>query len=213
MPQARGVFMMVAAAAIVFAMLGALRVHVHYLSERHLMFLAMLLAPLAGAGLILVAQAVGSLAPRSQGIPRTLLLTLVPAAVVAGMLAHALRPLHDGKGGYRQVGEKLHAVLRADDYILTDTSWIIHYSEGQGKALDITALDADGFLKLVRDGRPAATYVVLSDSAAGSPRIEPQLRPPIFNEAPWLSQPGAKGTEGVRVFSIARSALERSHRP
>ena len=213
MPQARGVFMMVAAAAVVFPMLGALQVHVHYLSERHLMFLAMLLAPLAGAALIFVAQAVGSLAPRSQGIPRTLLLALVPAAVAVGMLAHALRPLHNGKGGYRQVGEKLHAVLRADDYILTDTLWTLHYSEGQGKALDIPALDADGLLRLVREGRPAATYLVLGDSAAGRPCLEPHLHPPIFNEASWLSQPGARGAEGVRVFSIDRSALENPHRP
>jgi len=208
LPQARGAFMMVAAAAVELPLLGALQVHVHYLSDRHLLFLAMLLAPLAGAGLIFVAQAVGSLAPRSQGIPRTLLLALVPAAVAVGMLAHALRPLHDGKGRYRQVGEKLHAVLRADDYILTDTSWILHYSEGKGKALDIPALDADGLLRLVREGRPAATYVVLSDSAASSPRLEPHLRPPIFNEAPGLSQRGARGAEGIRVFSINRSALE-----
>jgi hypothetical protein len=173
----------------------------------------MLLAPLAGAGLIFVAQAVGSLAPRSKGIPRTLLLALVPAAVVVGMFAHALRPLHDGKGGYRQVGEKLHAVLRADDYILTDTSWTLHYSEGQGKALDLSALGADGLLRLVREGRPAATYLVLSDAAAGSPCLEPHLRPPIFNEAPWLNHRGAKGSEGIRVFSIARSALENPHRP
>ena len=209
LPQAQGAFMMVAAAAVELPLLGALQVHVHYLSDRHLLFLAMLLSPLAGAGLLFAAQMVGSLG-RSQKTTRAFLLALVPAAVIIGMLAHSLRPLHDGKGWYRQAGERLHVILRDDDYILTDNSWILHYSEGKGESLDVRTLDADGLLRRIREGPQAATYLVLSeeDSAASNRRLQPLLRPPIFNEVPGLNRTGADGAKRVRVFSINRSALE-----
>ena len=103
----------------------------------------------------------------------------------------------------------------ADDYLLTDNAWILHYSEGQGEVLDARTLDADGLLRRIREGPQAATYLVLSeeDPAAGSRRLEPLLRPPIFNEAPGLGRTGADGACQVRVYSIDRSAMENNPRP
>ncbi len=101
------------------AMLLALFHTAGYISNRHVMFLALVLSPLAGQGLVILADGLAVLLgkPTATGLAAWAL--TLPVAV--GLAVHALdEPLHQGSRGYEQAATRLAELAKPGQGVLTD---------------------------------------------------------------------------------------------
>lgn len=139
-----------------------------YISYRHVMLCAAALAPLAGAAVVSMARGTVAIAGRSRvGEPAAaFVITVVISALLAG---HALsKPLHAGKGGYRQAGEFVAAQSDKGQTVWADESWVFHYSGLTGKTvpasghLDVETIRASGAQYLVLGGRSLRDFPELA---------------------------------------------------
>lgn len=101
------------------------------LSHRYLMFQALLLSPLAGAGLAILGQWLQIAAGRIGFSVKQAkwFFAIAVAAMAAGLTIHALRPLHSGKANYRTAGAFVRRITTPDDLIAATEKWILHYSD------------------------------------------------------------------------------------
>ena len=106
----------------------------HKLSHRYLMFQAVLLSPLAGAGLVILGRWLQTGAARvgRSAWQGRLVSTLGAGVVVAVLAVHALRPLHVSKGNFRDAGAYVRSVTTGDDYVAATERWILYYSDRPG---------------------------------------------------------------------------------
>ncbi len=100
-----------------------------YISSRHLMIPALLLAPAAGAGAAVMARWTLQLAGR-LGWPRKPALAragwALAAVIAAGVTAFPVS--HEGKGVYRRAGEELAGRLRPREVVLAPYAWVPFYA-------------------------------------------------------------------------------------
>ena len=236
-PRPGGGFLMIAALAIVAPIMICLYRHVGYLSYRHVTFLAALIAPLAGAELVGMAQGAAEVTARIgwRSYPAGWWAVLVGGVLILLAVHTAQRPC-EGKA-YRQAGEYLGARITPQDWVLSSNALVLHYSQQEwiwtddkwsdrkwigyfpdirGRYVDVRKRSADGFADLVRQRKPAPTYVVLGDSeVAEADEINARkrkstlaslIRPPVFVEQKLFGGSG-KDAETVRVYRINREAL------
>ena len=207
-PRPAAAFMMLAALAVLATLLMCLYRGVHYLSHRHLMFLAALLCPLAGAGVLMLADlAKGACRRAGAGwAAPSLVLAVVVGALAVPIALHTLRPLHRGRWHFRRAAEWLARSARSGDRVVTDSPWIVHYSGLGGTVVPIQDLSARQLGRKVE--RDAAAYVVLADVNVRAAAVAVADVPGPFRlvevAAFPASGPDAGGT--VRVYRVDRTA-------
>ncbi|MFW6062192.1 MAG: hypothetical protein ACOC93_05230, partial [Planctomycetota bacterium] len=167
-PTRIGGWLIVSAAVAICTMLVALHLHAGYISSRHLMFLVVLLSPLAGAGACVLAVWLSSLLKSTllAGPARWLALPLVALGLAGGLLAHTLEPLHEGKQPHRRAARYVAQRAADGDIVATDSPWVIHYGgwhQPRADYLRIPPALPNLARQRVHDG--PADYLVLSDEA------------------------------------------------
>jgi hypothetical protein len=211
-PQvAGGLFTLAAAVAIVLIMLR-LYASVGYLDYRHVMLLGMLLTPLAGAAIYLGANVLADLLFHSSAKARTALLCALTPLATVSMAGQLGRPLHEGKSHYRKSGVYLARIVKPGDRLLAHDPWIFYYSRVKGDYIYIQGMTGKAFLNFIRSGKPAVTYLALSDDEmqTKNPELIALLRPPMFRElsppSPVLEQ-REHPTDAIHIWRIDRNAL------
>jgi len=142
-----------------------------YISHRHFMLCAAALAPLAGAAVVSMARGAVAIAGRFR--LRESVAAFVITGVISAFLAdYALsKPLHAGKGGYRQAGEFVAAQSDKGQTVWADESWVFHYSGLTGRTvpangrLDAETIRASGAQYLVLGGRSLRNFPELATLA------------------------------------------------
>jgi len=195
-------FLMLAALAVMAPLLMSMYVNVHYLSHRHVMFLAALLAPLAGAGAINLTDGLRKLLAwcRLRKLPETGVRMAVVGVLAVGLALHAMRPLHEGKGYFRQAGRFVAATQRTGDFLITDSAWVLHYSQVPGALSAPEQMEDDGLVPwMLKSG---ATLAVFSDLQVRktNPKIPQALTKQGFTEVQCFAPPGADDPDVVRVY-------------
>jgi len=207
-PRRPAGFVMAAAAVIIIPMMTGLHYRVHYLDYRHVMFLAALLSPLGGAGLVILATWVGLFFEKFLRLGRSAAWAApLGAAMVAGMLlGHTARGLHAGWGCHRQAGRFIRARAGAADYLVTDSNLVLHYAERPGRFLRAEIQNADGLLHWIR--RTPATYLALTgETLAGGAGLAAAVRGPVFGPLRIFTRIEGDDTRTVHVFRIRRDRL------
>ena len=142
-----------------------------YISERHVMLCAAAFAPLAGAAVVSMARGTVAIAGRSR-LREPAVAFVITVVISAFLVGHALsKPLHAGKGGYRQAGEFVACQSDKGQTVWADESWVFHYSGLTGKTipasghLDAGTIRASGARYLVLGGRSLRDLPELAKSA------------------------------------------------
>ncbi|MFM8274386.1 MAG: hypothetical protein ACKODX_18930, partial [Gemmata sp.] len=137
----------------------------------------LLACPFAAAGLPLLAAAAGQLLPRVERLGVRVTAASLLAALVAGSLPLALKPMHPNREGHKHAGRWLAAHLKGDDALVDPFCWAAWYA---GRTLYVPS----GY----NPPTSRATYLVLENTAA-----TPHSRLPTLPEAKALAaQPGAR---------------------
>jgi hypothetical protein len=203
-PKRDSVIVMIGAAALLSPMLMGLYEFAGYLDYRHVMVLAMLLSPLAGAGGVFVADFLETRVARRQSRWGAGVRAAALAVVCALMLVTALRPLHEDNYGERVAAMQIAPQLRADDYVLTNSSLFLHYSGGTGWFFNADPTPGSDVLRRIRHGKPAVSVVALrAGFLAANPDLAARLHSPAFVEL--LRQ--TKGADAMSVYRVDRSAV------
>ena len=206
-------FMLATTAAIMIILTG-LYSNVHYMSYRHLMFLAALLSPVAGAGFMMSVQFIAILATWLK-LPQwcaRLIFPIGTVAIVLGLLSHTLRPLHAGKAYHQQAGHFVGQVATIDDHILADRSRTIHYavaknSDISASRIPVDSLSREQLLQYIR--QTSATYLVISNRtlSQATPDLISLLEPPAFILIRQFDQLANKRSGALGVYRIDYPAL------
>ena len=215
-PNRMGGLLMATAAAFILPMLAGLYVHIHYVSNRHLMFLAAMLSPLSAAGGLIVVTWL-QIAAWWVHLPQWAERVILPAgatAMVLGLLWHVLEPLHAGRGYYRQAGQfvaQAAAEAGPNQRVLAENRWCVHYAiaaDGQRASLLPTqGLSTELLMGEVR--WTSATWLVLGDDAIANagPSLAAALRPPAFVEVKSFPQRPDGTGEVLHVYRVRLAAL------
>jgi hypothetical protein len=201
-PAAAG---LMAAATVLFAsLLMAMYVNLQYMSHRHVMFVAALLAPLGAAGFVFLEGLIGGILRRCR-VPAALVNRLLALSMVAAAVAMTFNTLHPPHGdgpAIRAAAAALAAQVRPGDRVLTDDPRVTYYAHLPGGPLPVKDLDAEQFDRLIA----GADYIVVSHQNIGPPAGHVARRlssPPRRQVCP---PPGAKGpqADAVRVYRTGR---------
>ena len=207
-PSPPAAWLMLGATLVIATVTMAMYRQVHYLSHRHLMFLAALLSPLGGAGFVAAGGYVaGVLAACGLRRPLGGSISIVLAAAAAlGLTLHAVgRDLHAGGQAYRRVAGILAA--RPPTHVLADHQWVLYYSRLPGRRLVLEQADAASILA------SKATHLVLSDALVrrGNPALAAAIGPPYFVQLQAVPTTPSGGSDMIRIYRICRRG--RAARP
>ena len=207
LPAGPPTFVALCAVAIMAPVLMTLQATAHYLSYRHAMFLGMMFMPSAGAGGIILMEWLSMPFGRHKDRARQVLTALGMVAAIAGMFTQTLRPMHEGSGYFRQAAGYLAEVAGADDYVLANNSWLLHYSQVKGECIPAVDFTEQQVMNWVRDGSPAVTYLALSDRdlEENKPPLLLHLNPPAFWLVRAFPQTAQKDPDTVRIYRVDRS--------
>lgn len=215
-PRAPGVVVMLTATAIITPIMMTLYSKVNYLSHRHMMFLAALLSPLAGAGALVLAGWVAMLLERSSRLAKRAVWALPAVTVVllAGLLCHSLRPLHQGRRCFRQAGRFVNSAAGEEaDFLITDNVWVSHYADTPRGVLLPTLERGEKLLehkKLLEHIRQtSATYVVVATKKKAGPAAggEEVIRPEWLELAQRFRQIHGADVRTAYVYRVDHDAL------
>ena len=200
-PSSDFAFLVIGAAGLFVPVLLGLFARAGSIDYRHALLLAALLVPFAGAGAIVVADAVAAGRPRLQ--------VAALALASAALLVHSARPLHAGKNVARHAGEQLAPHLAAGDVVFTN-SWIfMHYADANGSWFDGDLLGGPAALQYVRHGTPAVTiFATTNRYLAENARTFAPLNTPDFERL----LPESSAPDAIAAFRI-RCAVVDDVRP
>jgi hypothetical protein len=201
-PTRSSAVLMLGATGLLAPLLMGLYAHAGYLDYRHVLFLAMLLSPLAGAGGIFVADGVELLLVRRHVPWGTAIKLVVLGLVCAQMSRSSFRPLHAEYCNGRLAADRIAAELKPDDFVLTNSGLFLHYCGHAG--LDLGSNPTTGqIMRRIRRSPPAVSLLALGNSyLAANPALAGQLHTPAFTQI--LSQP--TGADSLSVFRVNRAA-------
>jgi len=168
-PRFAGTFIMLAAICLL-APAVILQYYKHgFMSHRYFMFPAILMAPWAGAGALLVAQRAGSLASRFVKLKPFVVEVLIVSIAVLGVLGNTVkRPLHSGKGHMRQAGRETAQIAGPRDKVFSNSRWVLHYAQRRGGLLDLQRHSVARITQAISTNQAAGTcYLVLSEKTPG----------------------------------------------
>ncbi|MHC4717176.1 MAG: ArnT family glycosyltransferase [Planctomycetota bacterium] len=219
-PAAHGALLMLAALVATLPLMTALEANhgPRYVSTRHMLTCAALLAPAAGAGVLIVAGWVGWLLGR-LGLRRAATpigLTIALAAALVPTLPRALAPLHEGKRPHRDAGRLLVRLGGGGHFVVAPNSRVpFHalapaeqFTEGTDMSPTLTARDlrsVDALLARLRRPDPRRQYRFLALDRKGrkaaaeagtfrDPRTDQTILIPLVNVG--------KGDQRVDLFHI-----------
>ncbi|MCK4276955.1 MAG: hypothetical protein KAX78_10605, partial [Phycisphaerae bacterium] len=138
-PTRGGAVAMFAATAVMFPLLVILEFNLgddesRYISTRHALMHAMLLAPAAGAGVMILAEWTVIIGRRLKLKARPRLSLAVWVLIAAsGVLGTSRCVLHKGKGAYRQAGKQLRERFGPGHYILGPDSRFAFFAGAPGE--------------------------------------------------------------------------------
>jgi dolichyl-phosphate-mannose-protein mannosyltransferase len=183
------------------------------ISHRYLAFTAAMLMPLAARGLlVLIRCAVWLPARIGRSISLSHATRIASMLVITGMMAHAMRPLHYGKGCYREAG--LFAgreVARSGGFVLAYDPIVLHYAECPGEPIYDDNMHPHPFWH--RTMTSGATLLVLSDRRRDADaEVSELVQSEAFAEVAAFQQRRGRRMETVRVYGVRRDAL-RARRP
>jgi len=185
-------------------------------SFRYMMLMAAMLAPLGGAGVIVVGELIAHLAERAgRRLPATVAVGVFAGALAVGTGLHAMRPLHADKGYFRQAGEFLGRAASADETILTDNAWMLHYSDHRGEVVKVHNMWIDPRDLLASLHESKAGLLALSDrhvdgykkNVPPNPALRRFLDSGVFEEIDSFTQDKPRTPEIVRVYRVDRQKL------
>jgi hypothetical protein len=168
-PRFAGTFIMIAAICLL-APAVILQYYKHgFMSHRYFMFPAILIAPWAGAGVLLVAQRAGSLASRFVKLKPFVVEALIVSIAALGILGNSVkRPLHSGKGHMRQAGRETAKIAGERDKVFSNSRWVLHYAQRRGGLLDLQRHSVAEIAQAISTNQASGTrYLVLSEAIPG----------------------------------------------
>ncbi|MCE5325927.1 MAG: glycosyltransferase family 39 protein [Planctomycetaceae bacterium] len=178
------------------------------MSSRYMLLDAALLAPLAGAGALVLAQGVGEILGRLRAKAARKTAVIGVAVVLAGALAaHAARPLHAGDECFRQAGRWLGANARRDAFALVPTAQILIYSQISGEVYHLDSLPAPQALReelQTLSRKYSAVYLVASPQALEAMFPAPAEAPRLTPGQTFVSL--GKKQQSVQIFRYAPGA-------
>jgi len=172
-PAAHGAMLMAAPLAVTVPLMTALEAHwgPRYVSTRHMLLCAALLAPAAGAGVMILAGGGRWLLRRLGAGKRADLaaMAVALAAAVLPTLPRALGPLHKGKAPCRFAGRMLAMTDGGGHFVAAPNAWVPFYAlapaeqftEGTDMSPTLTADDVrspDALLARLRRPDPDRQY-------------------------------------------------------
>ena len=206
-PHRAGAFMMLAVPAVMGGLLMAMYVNVRYLDFRHVLFSAALLSALAGPGALVLVGLGKNLFDRiGLRLPQNIILVAFVSVVAVAMAVHSLEPLHAGKAYFREAGEFVAASMDdgAEDFLLTDSSWVLYYSRARGEVISASDLAADALIDIIR--KSPATHLALGDrnirKAMGEAPLNLDARE--FAAIGKIQQERPKQPDTIRIYRIKR---------
>lgn len=122
-----------------------------YVSERHTLPLAMVLCPLAAAGIVPLLLLISRALPLGSVLQPRRDRWLLALAIIVSALPSAFKPLHETRTGFRYAGKYLAEVYREGDIIVDPFSWAEFYS-GAAVTKLIPEPDSGKVLYTVLDG-------------------------------------------------------------
>lgn len=146
-----------------------------YLSYRHMLFPVLLCIPLCGTGCMILSEIAYKMVFFFR-LPRwfaELSWGLVPAGLVLGLGIHAMAPLHEGKGVYRDMGFELASLAESGDSVLSGSGWVSHYARQKNPGLQVVfypqSMQQQQFEEVVRKKVPCWIVVVSRDRGHVAP--------------------------------------------
>lgn len=232
-PRGKEAALLVVAALLTLPLMVSLSRLPGYPSYRHMMVLAAMLSPLAAAELKGMSYAVVALARRFASRPadapaneqraQPAVLAALVAALYLAMVAHAAGRTHDGMGYYKQAAGFLAANLGPKDCVLSDTAWILHYSQLPGwPPINLDYQTRNDLMDRIEKGTPPPTVLVVSTrilaradqrcASQGKGTFSELLERPLFvlaREFPRDERPG----DIIRIYRIDRSLITPASAP
>lgn len=212
-PKPAPLFFMLSVTTILGSILVSMHSHVGYISHRHIIFIAALLAPLAGAGGVILVEWM-KIARRRSCLPESLdklFLPLGVTAVAAGLFCHTLHPLHNQKLYFRQAGNYTGQIATQDDRILTYNAWAEHYAKTVNPEVKISRiiprkLNARRLINHIT--QKSATILVISNSTCDlSAEVSELLKGPGFTKLRRFPQATPTTPDDIIIYRINRDAL------
>lgn len=181
---------------------------VHYiqlgsLSYRYLLTLAMLLAPMAVVGGLMLAEWLLWVPKRLWWrVTSNWLVYPGAAAVVIGMLTQSLQPKHAEQAGFRQAGVLVAGKVGRTAQLVSDSSWVLYYAGGDAKALRGRVRRVEDRQSLIDILRSDATCLALTDRALHNLPREARdlLRPPLFLEVAVFPQTAKTPSGEIHLY-------------
>ena len=175
------------------------------------MFAAMLLSPLAGAGMWAIVSVVAKACRKrvQNGVLALLPSVLMVAAPTAALGIDALQPLHGGKGYLKQAGLHLAALADSDSVLLSDSPRVQHYSGLKSERIWPNGLRGSDLIAQAR--RSGASYLAITDRAVAraAPDMGEVLGEPFAFLIARFSQGDNKAGDAVSVYDLTREAKDR----
>ena len=202
----------IVATIVVAASMPVLAMHYRntgILSHRYVMFIAALLAPLGGAGLMVLAhlltRAIGPLRRRPWGQAAVTIGLLVGTG--AGIAAHAMRPLHGNSVSHRSAGEFLRRTAGPEAMVVSDSPWVRHYAGPPTRPLPTRRLSEPLLRQRLSAIAAASAYLALTDEGRRrDPAIASLLAGPPFALIKW-TDPSGSPDEALTLYRVDLSAL------
>jgi len=145
--------------------------HAGYISYRHVLLLAAVMSPFAGAGVLILIEwlkiILEKLGVNAQR--RNAAFYAVIIGLGLGLFFNSLRPLHHDKGAYRQAGIFAGGLCTNEQRceILTNSAWIAHYIKQKNPNAKICVLygnDPESRLPVELSSRIAVKYLVWANN-------------------------------------------------
>lgn len=186
-----------------------LHVNAGYLDWRHCMPLAFVMVPLAGAGLVAAvdmgAYFCSGLRLKRFTVEEFIVFQwcwILPLAVL-GTASHALStPIHGGKQYVKNAANALKRQVSPGDYTVSNLNWIIHYSQVNGKVIDMTGVNTPEIEGVLASQTPRPRWFVLSQRWLPEDHapIEVTLIPPRFELYRMIRQKPIRGEEPDTIY-------------
>jgi hypothetical protein len=209
-PNRAGGTVMLAGAFLLSTVAIGLHSNVNYLDYRHVTLLGMILAPLAGAGLVAASAIADRKLARFGAAQVRVLKCLAFGAIMLALLAHTLRPLPPGKGFYKTAGQYLATINQPGDYVLASHPWVLYYAQADGQRIEENA-SADDLMSRLRQIGPAPKFVVLSDAfVAGNSALGAIAQSPLLTEVNSFAQEVSRNPDRIRIYRVNRENSDRS---
>jgi len=197
--------------AVPVLILLAIRLHATagYLEFRHVMLLAALLAPVAGAGCITLSRLVAWCLQRVTGAAdlRPIAWVVCVTLLAGGLAWHSLRPLNYALSHFRQAARYVAAVAEPDDLLLTDSTLAAHYAGRPSAWIFARAAYAPSLRARIEQVKPQWVLLMDAEARQAASQLASEPNQPLLIEARHFPQPGTADFNTVSVYRVNPAAL------